>query len=92
LGSSYPPAIAASQLPDLADHEVGASAVCRGCNRPIPDWRERLLPVVRGELVATEGGELAVRVENRAGCPRCGDSRAEIRVHGAASKAAEGSR
>jgi hypothetical protein len=66
--------------------------VCCGCKVPIQDWRERLLPVASGELVASERGELAVRVENPARCPYCGERRAEIRVPGAASKGANVSR
>jgi hypothetical protein len=91
VGSSFPPAIAANRLPDLTERGVVASAVCCGCQSPISDWQERLLPVVRGELVATEQGELAMKVDNPAGCPRCGGRSAEIRVHGAEPKAAEGS-
>jgi hypothetical protein len=91
VGSSFPPASIAFRLPDPAERDVVESAVCLGCRRPIHDWRERLLPVLGGQLVATEQGELAVRVENPARCPHCGNPHAEIRVHGAASKAAEGS-
>jgi hypothetical protein len=54
--------------------------VCCSCGTPVPGWRERLVPIVSGELVVTERGELALRVPFPNLCDRCGGDCAEIRV------------
>jgi hypothetical protein len=60
--------------------EPRAFAVCAGCGAAIEGWRERITPVPHGELVRTERGELAIRVQDRGACPVCGHDVVEIRV------------
>jgi ribosomal protein S14 len=91
MGSTLPASAAKALVSGPGrDARMVASASCCSCGRPIADWRERLLPIRSGELVGTESGDLAVRVEHKAGCMHCGEERAEIRVEETARYAMRG--
>lgn len=60
--------------------EPRSFAVCLACGAAIENWRERFMPLRRGELALTERGELAVRVRKPEACRACGHNLVEIRV------------